>query len=249
MQARFAAIAVGVVAAALMIGVAFTREVLVDDISSGGTRCGLDACTSCSGAECISQRPLVLAAEIRSTGGEASSAWGHAGLVAWDAALVSAGGIVLALLMVVTRKHVRLPLLSMTLIVLGGATAGFAAKSVFDDAETVKWVAAIVALAGLLLGVAILVTGRIVRYALAPTTIALLGAVAAMVAGCIFVATRPEMGMARIGLGFWAYAVGILATGFAAVMLSRQLHLIEPEFDPGESLPEDEAPGWDDELR
>jgi hypothetical protein len=247
---RVLAIVVGVVAAGLLIGVAFSRAVLVDDISSDGTRCGLDDCRSCSGSACIEQTPIALAADIRAADGDASPTWGYAGLVAWVAALGTAVALALSLLMVVTGKHVRFPALPTTLIAVGGSVAAFVYKSDIDDAGTIGPIALAVVGIGLALGIAILVTKRIIRYAFAPTTVALLGAVIAMVAGCIFVATRPDMGMARVGLGFWSYAVGILASGFAAVMLSRQLHLIEPEFDPGDYVsPDEDAPGWDEEMR
>jgi len=112
---------------------------------------------------------------------------------------------------------------------------------------TIAWYAAIVGGVGLLFGAGMIAVRRYVRLPVSPTTITLVGCGTALIAGCVFVASKPEaIGVTGVGWGFWAFGGGVVAGIVAAFLLSRQLALIEPEFDPGESpeAPPDEP--WQD---
>jgi hypothetical protein len=121
-------------------------------------------------------------------------------------------------------------------------------SSVWAYAGLVAWIAALVAIVGLVLALIMVATGKYVRLpVMSPTTIALLFGGIALISGCIFVASKPAgIGVTQIGWTFWSFGGGSVLAVIAAFLLSRQLALIEPEFDPGESpeLPPDEP--WQD---
>jgi hypothetical protein len=183
-RSRMLALGVGVLALAGLLGGVFTHKVLVDQAGDLSVQCGLKVCDSMSGDATTSTSTLDLVDLIREGGGQASSVWGYAGTIAWWSALVAVLGITLALLMVGTRKYIRIP-------------------------------------------------------GLPPTTIMLVAGGIAMIGACIFVASKPEsIGVTRIGWTFWSFGLGAVCTIAGAFMLSRQLALLEPEFDPGESPPD-----------
>jgi hypothetical protein len=112
---------------------------------------------------------------------------------------------------------------------------------------TIAWYAAIVAGVGLLFGAGMVAVRRYVRLPVSPTTIILVGGGIALIAGCVFVATKPEgVGATEVGWGFWAFGGGVIAAIVSAFLLSRQLALLEPEFDPGESPPDAPDEPWQD---
>jgi hypothetical protein len=114
---------------------------------------------------------------------------------------------------------------------------GGKASAAWGYAGTIGWWAAIVGVVGLVLALAMVATRKYVRIpVMSPTTIMLLGGSVALVGACIFVATKPEgAGVTNVGWTFWSFGAGAVCTIIGAFMLSRQLALIEPEFDPGES--------------
>jgi len=189
---RAIALVIGLVAIAGLASGLFVKKLLVDEDFGSSMQCGLRACDSTYGSETITTSNLQLIADKRAAHEDVSSVWGYAGLIAWIAAVVAIVGIALALIMVGTKKYVRLPVMS-------------------------------------------------------PTTIALLFGGIALASGCIFVASKPEgIGVTQIGWTFWSFGGGSVLAVIAAFLLSRQLALIEPEFDPGESPEEPPDEPWQD---
>jgi len=128
------------------------------------------------------------------------------------------------------------------------AAGGGKATSAWGWSGTIAWWTSLVAALGLAISLAMVATGRYVRFpVISPTSVALLGGAGALIAGCVFVATKPEtIGVTRVGWTFWAFGGGSVGAIVGAFLLSRQLALIEPEFDPGESIdaPPDEP--WEE---
>jgi hypothetical protein len=57
---------------------------------------------------------------------------------------------------------------------------------------------------------------------IAPTTIALLGGMLALISGCVFVATKPgPAGMVGVGSSFWLFGVGCVVGIVSAQLLAR----------------------------
>jgi hypothetical protein len=122
------------------------------------------------------------------------------------------------------------------------------ASAVWGWSGTIAWWAAIVAIGGIFLALGMVAAKKYFRMpVMSPTTIMLLGGAVALIGACIFVATKPEdVGVTRIGWTFWTFGAGAVCSVIGAFLLSRQLALLEPEFDPGESpeAPPDEP--WQD---
>ena len=82
-----------------------------------------------------------------------------------------------------------------------------------------------------------------------PASIALLGLMSAMVAGCVFVATKPgPTGMVGVDLGFWVFGAGTVIGILGAQMLAKELRppdpdLLEGAIDPAEFAAFPAGPG------
>lgn len=126
------------------------------------------------------------------------------------------------------------------------ATGGGRATPAWGWAGTIAWWAALVGAIGAVLAIAMVAAGKYVRIpGISPTTIALLGATVGLVAGCVFVATKPEsIAATQVGWTFWAFGVGTVGAIVSAFLLSRQLAAIEPEFDPGDAPEEPPDEPW-----
>lgn len=122
--------------------------------------------------------------------------------------------------------------------------AGTDVPMVWGYAGLIGWIAGILAIVGVAISVAMVGAKKYVRLpVMSPTTIALLFGAIALVCGCVFAATKPMgIGVTSIGWTFWSFCGGSVLAVISAFLLSRQLALLEPEFDPGESpeLPPDE---------
>ncbi|MDQ3369261.1 MAG: hypothetical protein M3680_27865 [Myxococcota bacterium] len=65
---------------------------------------------------------------------------------------------------------------------------------------------------------------------IAPTTVALLGIMGALLTGCVFVATKPGgVGGVGVGLGFWAFGIGAVLGIAGAQMLNKVIKPIDPD--------------------
>lgn len=95
---------------------------------------------------------------------------------------------------------------------------------------TIAFIGCLLTAAGLIVAAVLGVAGKRIDWPVMPTTIGVLGLIIAMVAGCVFVATKPE-GMEELGLG-WSFGVfgGGVIFGLAAVFpLNRQIRPIDEE--------------------
>lgn len=92
------------------------------------------------------------------------------------------------------------------------------------------FIASLIAAAGLAIAAAVAITGKRIGWPVMPTTLVVIGLLFAIVTGCVFVATKPEMieGMG-VGWGFISFG-GALVVGLAAVFpLNRQIRWFDPE--------------------
>lgn len=62
------------------------------------------------------------------------------------------------------------------------------------------------------------------KLLVAPTTVALLAMFVALIAGCVFVATKPGgVGAVGVGWGFWAFGVAVITGMTGTIMIGKQL--------------------------
>lgn len=75
---------------------------------------------------------------------------------------------------------------------------------------------------------------------MSPASVALLGLVVAMAAGCVFVATKPgPAGMLGVDIGFWAFGGGTVVGILAAQMLAKEIRPVDPDLLEGAMDPID----------
>src|SRR5258705_3121889 len=122
------------------------------------------------------------------------------------------------------------------------------ASSAWGYSGAFAWWTGLLAIVGLILAATMIAIRKYVRIpVMSPTTIALTFGGLALISACVFVASKPAgVGVTQIGWTFWTFGGGAVMSVIAAFLLSRQMALIEPEFDPGESpeMPPDEP--WQD---
>ena len=100
----------------------------------------------------------------------------------------------------------------------------------FPVVGMITFVCALIAAAGLLAGGVLALSGKRPELPIMPTTIAVLGLIGSIIAGCIFVATKPDMiEQMVVGWTFMAYG-GAAVVGLAAVFpLNRAIRPIDVE--------------------
>lgn len=104
------------------------------------------------------------------------------------------------------------------------------ASSVFAPMGLVTLVLLALAALGLLATAGIAAKKLRPELKVAPTTVALLGIMAALITGCVFVATKPGgVGGVGVGLGFWAFGVGSVIGIAGAQMLNKVIKPIDPD--------------------
>ena len=65
---------------------------------------------------------------------------------------------------------------------------------------------------------------------LLPTTVALLALMAALITGCVFVATKPGgVGGVGVGLGFWAFGIACVVGIAGAQMITKLIKPVDPD--------------------
>jgi hypothetical protein len=94
----------------------------------------------------------------------------------------------------------------------------------------------------LLVSAGLVLARKKLELAVSPASVALLGLVAAMAAGCVFVATKPgPAGMLGVDLGFWTFGGGAVIGLLAAQMLAKELRPPDPDLLAGAIDPADFA--------
>lgn len=69
-----------------------------------------------------------------------------------------------------------------------------------------------------------------VAWPMLPTTPALLGLMASLITGCVFIATKPGgVGGVGVGIGFWAFGVGAVVGIAGAQMIAKLIKPIDPD--------------------
>jgi hypothetical protein len=103
-------------------------------------------------------------------------------------------------------------------------------STVFPHAGCIAFGACLVSAAALLVAAA-LAYARIKKdMPISPASVALLGLMAAMAAGCVFVATKPgPAGMLGVDLGFWAFGGGAVLGILGAQLLAKELRPPDPD--------------------
>jgi hypothetical protein len=100
----------------------------------------------------------------------------------------------------------------------------------FPVAGLVTFVVLLIAAAGLVVTATIAAAGRRPSLPVSPTTFALLGIMAGLISGCVFVATKPGgVGAVGVAWSFWAFGIGSVVGIAGAQRLARQIRPVDPD--------------------
>jgi hypothetical protein len=100
----------------------------------------------------------------------------------------------------------------------------------FAHAGWAAFGACLLSAAALLVSAGLALARKQMELPISPASVALLGLMAAMVAGCVFIATKPgPAGMLGVDLGFWAFGAGTVVGMLGAQMLAKQLRPPDPD--------------------
>jgi hypothetical protein len=87
---------------------------------------------------------------------------------------------------------------------------------------------------GLLAAAGLAIARKRPELPIAPTTVALLGVMVALITGCVFVATKPgPPGFVGVGLGFWLFGIGCVVGIAGAQMLAKVNRPLDPDLGDG----------------
>ena len=112
----------------------------------------------------------------------------------------------------------------------------------FSPAGRIAFVACLLSALALIGTAALALARKRKELAISPASVALLGIVGAMAAGCVFVATKPgPAGMLGVDLGFWAFGGGTVIGMLAAQILAKEIRPVDPDLLDGAMTPEDFA--------
>jgi len=115
-------------------------------------------------------------------------------------------------------------------------------SSAFPRAGKIALAACLLSAAGLLVSAALAFARIRKDLPISPASVTLLGLVAAMAAGCVFVATKPgPAGMLGVDLGFGAFGIGAVVGILGAQLLAKQLRPPDPDLLAGAMSPDDFA--------
>ena len=121
----------------------------------------------------------------------------------------------------------------------GGAAAD-EVSAAFAPAGWITLVLCVLGAAGLLASAGLALARKQLELPVAPTTVALLGALFGLITGCVFVATKPgPPGFVGVGLSFWLFGIGCVVAIPGAQMLAKVLRPPDPDLlagsmDPGQ---------------
>jgi len=115
-------------------------------------------------------------------------------------------------------------------------------SGVFSHAGWIAFGSCLISAAALLVSAG-LAAARIKKdLPISPASVALLGLLFAMAAGCVFVATKPgPAGMLGVDLGFWAFGAGAVVGILGAQLLAKELRPPDPDLLEGALNPADFA--------
>jgi hypothetical protein len=112
---------------------------------------------------------------------------------------------------------------------LSSATASNASGA-FAPMGWATFVACLAAALGLFAAAGIAIARKRPELPMAPTTIALLGIMAALITGCVFVATKPgPPGFVGVGPSFWVFGAGAVLGIAGAQLLAKVNRPIDPD--------------------
>jgi hypothetical protein len=104
------------------------------------------------------------------------------------------------------------------------------ASNAFPVAGVAAFAALLAAAAGLIGAVGLAAARQRRALPISPTSVALLGIMAGLVAGCVFVATKPgETGAVGVAWSFWAFGIGSILGIAGAQLLAKQIRPIDPD--------------------
>jgi hypothetical protein len=112
-------------------------------------------------------------------------------------------------------------------------------EAYFDEARVsmafpvggmVAFVSLLLAVVGLLGAAGFALAKKPSTLPISPATVAILGIMFGMIAGCVFVATKPGgTGGVGVGWSFWAFGIGCVAGIVAAQLLAKQIRPPDPD--------------------
>jgi len=119
------------------------------------------------------------------------------------------------------------------------AAAARDTSSVFAPMGWATFVESLLSSLGLLVAAAIALARKRPDLAITPTTIALLGVMAGLITGCVFVATKPgPPGYVGVGLSFWLFGAGCVLGIAGAQMLAKINRPADPDLMEGAMNPD-----------
>jgi hypothetical protein len=113
------------------------------------------------------------------------------------------------------------------------------ASPAFEPCGWATFVLCLAAAGGLAIAALLAIAGARIRLPIAPTTIAFVAIVLALITGCVFVATKPgAAGYVGVGLGFWVFGIGSVVGIAAAQMLAKVNRPLDPDLMEGAMNPD-----------
>jgi len=103
-------------------------------------------------------------------------------------------------------------------------------SSVFAPCGWATFIACLIAVLGLLAAAGMAAGRRTPLWPISPSTLALLGIMAALITGCVFVATKPgPAGYVGVGLSFWVFGAGAVLGIAGAQLLAKVNRPVDPD--------------------
>lgn len=130
------------------------------------------------------------------------------------------------------------------------AVLDFASSSARDDREHVSsvfpalgWVTSgliAIGMLGLLVAGVAAAARKRPQWPIAPTTIALLPVLLALITGFVFLATKPgDATFVGVAIGFWVFGAGEICALIAALLLTRAIRPADPDLTAGAMNPDE----------
>jgi hypothetical protein len=121
----------------------------------------------------------------------------------------------------------------------GGHSAELASGA-FAPMGWATFVECLLAALGLVGAAGIALAKKTPMLPMSPSTLALLGIMAALITGCVFVATKPgEAGYVGVGQSFWVFGAGAVLGIAGAQMLAKVNRPTDPDLMSGAMNPDD----------